>query len=255
MNESKVSEIEVPRTTEGPWSKAQEDLKLFIGGVPSSLTNKEIESHFEVFGKVRRFQRLPTKEKQESGCGVLEIVTCFKQELLQQPQIIKSYLLNCELAGSFESVNKRKLEELQRKIFVSNLPTRTTDLDLYNTFSPFGAVEKAFVVKNRDGSLKNFGFVVFSSGEAMNKVISLNQLIRFRNRKLAVKQATEDASKPLPLVAPEEYKPLPPKVTKPVICTQATPLMQVRALSTYLNTSIDNYRLNISITYSKYTLK
>ena len=252
MDLTNASEPDRTQTSSGLWSVVPEDLQLFVGGVPSSLSNTEIKSHFEGFGSVRKFQRLPTLEKQESGCAILEIRTCFKQELLQKPHKIKSFLLSCRLHTSREKV-PGKMEELQRKIFVSNLPTRTTDLDLYNTFSPFGQVEKAFVVKNRDGSLKNFGFVVFSSGDEKNKVISLNRPIRFRNRKLSYKQARDHESKTTQLPAPEKDKPTPP-ILCPAICSQASPLMQVIAISAKVDTSIYNYRFNFALTCPNHTL-
>lgn len=46
-------------------------------------------------------------------------------------------------------------------VYVRNLPTDTTDLDLFRLFSPFGAIAPSGckAMQNEDGSCKGFGFV------------------------------------------------------------------------------------------------
>lgn len=48
-------------------------------------------------------------------------------------------------------------------VYVRNLPTDTSDLDLYKLFSPFGAIAPTGckAMANEDGSCKGFGFVDF----------------------------------------------------------------------------------------------
>jgi len=45
--------------------------------------------------------------------------------------------------------------------FIKNLPSDTTDLDLYKLFAPFGAIPPTGVkaMANPDGTCKGFGFV------------------------------------------------------------------------------------------------
>lgn len=59
-------------------------------------------------------------------------------------------------------IQQSQKSEMERKLYVSNLPPKTTDVELLDLFQQFGPVSKAYMVRNRvDGSCKNFGFVVF----------------------------------------------------------------------------------------------
>ena len=57
------------------------------------------------------------------------------------------------------------------RIYVGNLPYSVTDDELMDTFSEFGDVASAEVVKDKfSGQSKGFGFVCFSSPEEATKV-------------------------------------------------------------------------------------
>jgi len=65
----------------------------------------------------------------------------------------------------------------ENQIFLKNLPTDTTDFDLYKLCSPFGAIPPNGVkaMLNPDGSCKGIGFVDFAdSAAASTAVISLD---------------------------------------------------------------------------------
>lgn len=238
----------------GLWSRTPENLRLFIGGVPSSLSDQKIISYFKGFGSVSKFMRMLTKQKQESGCGILEIRTCFKQELVRQPHKIKSFLLNCQLAVTLENMNQKKSEELQRKVFVSNLPRDTSDAVFYQIFSPLAKIEKAFVVRSHiDGSQKNFGFVIFASIAEMNKVISLNQPIRFRKRKLNIVVARErDTGEAQPFLT-EKLSTVETSNRGTTNHPPPSPIKEALLLSASLDSSMENYRFNRPFESRSYT--
>lgn len=61
------------------------------------------------------------------------------------------------------------------KVYVGNLPWSTTDLDLQDLFSPFGSVESATVVTDRDsGRSRGFGFVEMAAQHAAEAIAKLN---------------------------------------------------------------------------------
>ena len=61
-------------------------------------------------------------------------------------------------------------------IFVGNLSFQTTQDDLQNAFSSYGAVERVSIVTDRDsGQSRGFGFVEMSEGsDAANAISALN---------------------------------------------------------------------------------
>ena len=61
------------------------------------------------------------------------------------------------------------------KVYVGNLPWSVTDLDLRNLFTPFGSVESAQVVTDRDSDRsRGFGFVEMAAHHATQAISKLN---------------------------------------------------------------------------------
>lgn len=61
------------------------------------------------------------------------------------------------------------------KLYVGNLSYNTTDATLNELFAPFGQVESARVITDRDsGTSKGFGFVEMSNSDAQKAMGALN---------------------------------------------------------------------------------
>ena len=61
------------------------------------------------------------------------------------------------------------------KLYVGNLSYNTTDSTLNDLFAPYGQVESARVITDRDtGSSKGFGFVEMSNSDAQKAMGALN---------------------------------------------------------------------------------
>ena len=62
---------------------------------------------------------------------------------------------------------------MSKKLFVGGLAWATTDDGLREAFDPFGEIEEAKVITDRDtGRSRGFGFVTFSDNEAADKAIA-----------------------------------------------------------------------------------
>jgi len=63
----------------------------------------------------------------------------------------------------------------EMKLYVGNLSYSTTDSSLNELFAPFGTVESARVISDRDtGTSKGFGFVEMSNADAQKAMGALN---------------------------------------------------------------------------------
>ena len=61
------------------------------------------------------------------------------------------------------------------KVYVGNLPWSVKDQELQDLFTPFGAVESAQVVTDRDtGRSRGFGFVEMAGSNAAQAIAELN---------------------------------------------------------------------------------
>ena len=79
---------------------------------------------------------------------------------------------------------------MAKKLYVGNLTYETTDNDLQNLFAPFGTVQSAQVIIDRDtGRSKGFGFVEMNSGEEAQAAINALNEKETNGRKLTVNEA------------------------------------------------------------------
>ena len=75
------------------------------------------------------------------------------------------------------------------KLYVGNLPWSVTDIDLLDLFTPFGNVDSAQVVTDRDsGRSRGFGFVEMAAHHASQAIAKLNGLT-LDSRQLRVNEA------------------------------------------------------------------
>jgi cold-inducible RNA-binding protein len=77
-----------------------------------------------------------------------------------------------------------------KKLYVGNLPYSVSDSDLQAMFTPFGTVESAQVIVDRDtGRSKGFGFVEMSSPQEGQAAIESLHDKDVGGRKLVVNEA------------------------------------------------------------------
>lgn len=77
------------------------------------------------------------------------------------------------------------------KIYVGNLPWKTTAEDLQMLFSSYGSVQDATVLTDREtGRSRGFGFVTMQDDEAQNAIAALNGT-DFEGRQLRVNEAQD----------------------------------------------------------------
>jgi cold-inducible RNA-binding protein len=77
-----------------------------------------------------------------------------------------------------------------RKLYVGNLPYKTTDEDLRNLFSESGAVTSVQVMRDMaTGRARGFGFVEMASEEGAQKAIASFHEYQLEGRALVVNEA------------------------------------------------------------------
>lgn len=76
------------------------------------------------------------------------------------------------------------------KVYVGNLPWSITNVELQDLFEPFGSVDSARVVTDRDsGRSRGFGFVEMATQHATAAIASLNGR-EIESRALRVNEAS-----------------------------------------------------------------
>ena len=81
---------------------------------------------------------------------------------------------------------------MAKRLFVGNLPWTFSSADLEALFAPYGAVQSAEVVSDRDtGRSRGFGFVEMPDPQAMQQAISALNGADCNGRALTVNEARE----------------------------------------------------------------
>ena len=84
-----------------------------------------------------------------------------------------------------------------KKLYVGNLPYSIDQAQLEEAFAPFGTVDSAIVINDRDtGRSKGFGFVEMSSDDEAQKAIDEMNGQSMGNRQLTVNEARPRAPRP-----------------------------------------------------------
>lgn len=79
---------------------------------------------------------------------------------------------------------------MSKKLYVGNLSYEVTNADLEQLFAPFGAVQSAQVIQDRDtGRSKGFGFVEMSDADAARAAIQALNDTEQDGRRLSVNEA------------------------------------------------------------------
>lgn len=189
-----------------------------------------------------------TKERQDSGYAFFDVDILTAQILTSAPHALGNALINCKIAADHSKISVSQRDEMDRKIYVSNLPPRTTDLDLLQIFKPFGALAKAYLVRNRaDGSCKNFGFVIFQEKADLDQLLQDQPAIRFRQRRVMIKKAVDRQTQTFKKQN-NSHNPIGQRArrqprTEEIDSTKSKALLQTE----YLNEAESNYEFNFPL--------
>ncbi len=79
---------------------------------------------------------------------------------------------------------------MKNKIYIGNLPFKTTEEELKNLFVTYGNIEQVMIITNKfSGKSKGFGFVTFSEEGKIEKAISEMNKKDVDGREIIVKEA------------------------------------------------------------------
>lgn len=86
---------------------------------------------------------------------------------------------------------------MSTKIYVGNLPWRTTDAQLTELFGGYGEVVSVRIISDRDtGRSRGFAFVTMATPEACRAAIAALNGSQLEGRALVVNEANNQSSRP-----------------------------------------------------------
>jgi len=83
------------------------------------------------------------------------------------------------------------------KLYVGNLPFKTSEEELKNLFSSYGDIEEAIIIRNKyNDRSKGFGFVTLSDDSSAQKAIAELNNKEFQGRELKISEARPMEERP-----------------------------------------------------------
>ncbi len=165
---------------------------IFAGGVLGTTSDETIINYFKQFCPIYRLRRVFNKESLVAGYAFFEVDKDNVNLIVQNTHMMGQGLVNCKVAAENNKMRQAQQSEMDRKLFVSNLPPNTTEMELLALFKTYGPVTKAYLVRNRtDGSCKNFGFVIFEDVNDLNKVLKASEEIKYKKRRVNIQKAVD----------------------------------------------------------------
>lgn len=159
-----------------PANQAASGMKLFVGQVPRTFTERELFPVFSEFGEITELVVLRDRYTQTSkGCAFLTFATQLSAENCMAALHDKKTLGEMPTPLQVKpAATTRKAED--RKLFVGMLSKTLDEEEIKGLFQQYGNVEEVTVLRTPDGVSKGCAFVRMSSHECAEVAIaSLHQ--------------------------------------------------------------------------------
>uniref|UniRef100_A0A3B3R010 CUGBP Elav-like family member 2 n=1 Tax=Paramormyrops kingsleyae TaxID=1676925 RepID=A0A3B3R010_9TELE len=155
-------------------------IKMFVGQIPRSWSEKELKELFEPYGTVYQINILRDRSQnppQSKGCC---FVTFYTRKAALEAQ---NALHNIKtLSGMHHPIQMKPADSEKsnavedRKLFIGMVSKKCNENDIRVMFLPFGQIEECRILRGPDGLSRGCAFVTFSSRTmAQNAIKAMHQ--------------------------------------------------------------------------------
>jgi len=155
-------------------------IKMFVGQIPRSCSEKELKELFEPYGAVYQINVLRDRSQnppQSKGCC---FVTFYTRKAALEAQ---NALHNIKtLPGMHHPIQMKPADSEKsnavedRKLFIGMVSKKCNENDIRVMFSPFGQIEECRILRGPDGLSRGCAFVTFSTrAMAQNAIKAMHQ--------------------------------------------------------------------------------
>ena len=170
-------------------SESQQNLKYFVGGIPSDAKRKDLYDYFKSFGVVQRITILnnSSNSKKLYGFCFVKFKKIYGTSLTDGTRLKRFQGRDLEIDPIIRRSNlkHRVMEKHAKRVFLQNLPKSFTKEDVYNVFVHFGPIANCFVVQRDQVKFQqensstskikrnsNYGYVIFSNNEDVDALLT-----------------------------------------------------------------------------------
>jgi len=182
------------RNLEGAGSVGRGDQckKIFIGGVPRTVTDDEYSEYFRSFGEVTDCVLMRDADGVCRGFGFVT----YRDQSSYDAVFQASLQLRGSKLDARKAVPMNQVRESNSgvKVFVGGLAPEVDKQKLEEFFSQFGAIEDAIVMMDSTtGKSRGFGFVTFVESSSVEELL-VNPKFEFCGKQIECKRAQPSAT-------------------------------------------------------------
>ncbi|KAM3174744.1 hypothetical protein ACTXT7_009923 [Hymenolepis weldensis] len=171
--------------------KADQDKKLFVGGLHHSTTESQLREFYSQWGEIT--DAVVMKDQRTGKSRGFGFVTYADSASVDAAQAARPHTIDGKTIDSKRAMPREEtgveVHAAVKKIFVGALKKDITNDDLSEYFSQFGTVVDASVVMTKDrNESRGFAFVTFDDTDAVDKVI-LSKPHYIKENKVDVRKA------------------------------------------------------------------
>eukprot|EP00088_Acartia_fossae_P067941 TRINITY_DN8529_c0_g1_i2.p1 TRINITY_DN8529_c0_g1~~TRINITY_DN8529_c0_g1_i2.p1 ORF type:complete len:602 (+),score=186.33 TRINITY_DN8529_c0_g1_i2:114-1919(+) len=166
--------------------------KLYVGSIPISFREDEVQEYFEKFGKTVEceLQKYRDTGKSKGMCFItFEKASTVDAVQAAGPHKLGNKTLEVKRPAP-RGVNPKDPEAVAvtKRLWVGGFNENMTDDDIMDYFSQFGTVKDVEQMKSDTGKKRGFGFVTYDSSDVVDKVILMNNHV-IKGRRMECKKA------------------------------------------------------------------
>uniref|UniRef100_A0A8C9U3N2 CUGBP Elav-like family member 2 n=1 Tax=Scleropages formosus TaxID=113540 RepID=A0A8C9U3N2_SCLFO len=153
-------------------------IKMFVGQIPRSWSEKELKELFEPYGAVYQINILRDRTQnppQSKGCCFVTFYT--RKAALEAQNALHNIktLSGVSVYVCVQPVNSAQIVE-DRKLFIGMVSKKCNENDIRVMFSAFGQIEECRILRGPDGLSRGCAFVTFSTrAMAQNAIKGMHQ--------------------------------------------------------------------------------
>ncbi|CAH1780818.1 unnamed protein product [Owenia fusiformis] len=143
-----------------------EGCKIFCGGLPWQAKQEDLKAYFGTFGEIVDCKVKTNEEGKSRGFGFVTFAT---PEACEAAMAQKVHTME----GRTINIDKAKVPENNRKVFLGGLPPEISKEDLEEHLKQYGVIsELTLPYDNLKKCRKNFGFVLFELEESAKAMLN-----------------------------------------------------------------------------------
>ncbi|XP_069479206.1 CUGBP Elav-like family member 1 isoform X4 [Ambystoma mexicanum] len=154
-------------TLDHPDQPDMDSIKMFVGQIPRTWSEKELRELFEQYGAVFEINILRDRSlnpPQSKGCCFVTFYTrkaaLEAQNALHNMKILPGMHHPIQMKPA-DSEKNNAVED--RKLFVGMISKKCNENDIRSMFSPYGQVEECRILRGPDGLSRGCAFITFTS--------------------------------------------------------------------------------------------